>query len=44
MGFKDTVQFGINNMVYKHNVIGDYSYANLEKINTSIESNKDINR
>ena len=28
---KDTVQFGINNMVYKHNVIGDYSYANLEK-------------
>lgn len=41
---KDTVQFGINNMVYKHNVIGDYSYANLEKINTSIESNKDINR
>ncbi|MCH4460401.1 sugar kinase [Staphylococcus haemolyticus] len=41
---EDTVQFGINNMIYKHNVIGDYSYANIEKINTSIESNKDINR
>ncbi|MFI9031398.1 PfkB family carbohydrate kinase [Staphylococcus pasteuri] len=38
------VEFGIYNMSYKHNIFGDFSYASLENIYASIQSNRDINR
>ncbi|RXK17404.1 sugar kinase [Macrococcus sp. DPC7161] len=39
-----TIDFGINNMIYKHTVRGDYQFIHPETIRSISNNNKEINR
>lgn len=41
---KETVQFGINNMLYKHSINGDFHTADVTAIQQISDSNSDIKR
>lgn len=41
---QDTVNFGLQNMCFKHTVQGDFCFASLSEIQSTIQNGKDINR
>ncbi|WP_414055616.1 PfkB family carbohydrate kinase [Macrococcus equi] len=41
---QETIDFGINNMIYKHSVRGDYQFVSPETIRSISNKNKEINR